>query len=94
MAALRGECSVACKSDRRSCWHTDGKILRRFQSGKFLIENRHGFVKAVLPFEIIFTSAEEQQYGDYNLGADALELDAMYERQRLRATFKKFTDLS
>ena len=89
MAALKGDCGVACKSDRRSCWHVHAKILRRFQSGKFLLENRHGYVRAAIPADIIFSNDEEREYSDYNLKADALELSAMYERELLRAKMKE-----
>ena len=27
------------------------KILKRFRSGKFLIENRHGYIRAAIPVE-------------------------------------------
>lgn len=51
MASLKGQCSVACKGDTRSCWHMDCKITKRFTSGKFLIENRRGFIRAAAPAE-------------------------------------------
>ena len=86
MASLKGQCSVACKGDKRSCWHTDCTILRRFTSGKFLIENRHGYVRAALPIELFFSISEENMYSQYNLTADELELDAAAERETMRQT--------
>ena len=88
MAALKSDCGVACKSDKRSCWHQDCTIVKRFTSGKFIIENKHGFIRAAVPADLYFTAAEEKLYRDYNLEADELELEAMYERLMLQARIK------
>ena len=90
MASLRGDCSVACKTDKRSCWHSECKILRRFQSGKFLIENRHGFVRAAVPFEMHFSTAETSKYIDYEVILDDIELGAKLERELLKARYKRY----
>ena len=86
MVALKGQCSVACKGDKRSCWHMDCKILRRFTSGKFLIENRHNYVRAAGPADLLFSISEERAYSQYNLTADELELEAATDRETLRQT--------
>ena len=56
MAALRSDCGVACKIDKRSCWHQDCKIVRRFTSGKFIIENNHGYIRAAVHADLYFTT--------------------------------------
>jgi len=86
MVALKGQCSVSCKGDKRSCWHLDCKILRRFTSGKFLIENRHDYVRAAVPADLVFSISEERDYGQYNLTADELDLEAEVDRERMRQT--------
>ena len=88
MAALRSDCGVACRSDSKSCWHHDCKIVKRFTSGKFMIENKHGFIRAAVPADLYFTTDEEKLYRDYNLEADELELEAMNERLMLQARIK------
>ena len=84
MASLKGQCSTACKGDKRSCWHTDCKILRRFKSGKFLIENRYHYVRAAVPAELLFAISEEREYSPYDLTADELELEAETDREYVR----------
>ncbi len=84
MASLKGQCSVTCKGDKRACWHTDCTILRRFKSGKFLIENRHGYVRAAVPSDMFFSVSEEREYSEYNLRADELELEADADREKMR----------
>ena len=86
MASLKGQCSMACKGDKRSCWHMDCKILRRFKSGKFLIENRHNYVRAAFPADLLFSISEEREYGQHNLTADSLDLEAEVAREALRQT--------
>jgi len=86
MVALKGQCSVSCKGDKRSCWHMDCKILRRFTSGKFLIENRHNYVRAAVPADLLFSISEERDYSQHNLTADALDLEAEVAREALRQT--------
>ena len=86
MASLKGQCSMACKGDKRSCWHMDCKILKRFRSGKFLIENRHGYIRAAIPVELFFSISEENQYSQYNLTADELDLEAEMDREAIRQT--------
>ena len=86
MVTLKGQCSVSCKGDKRSCWHLDSKILRRFKSGKFLIENRHNYVRAAVPADLVFSISEERDYGQYNLTADELDLEAEIDRERMRQT--------
>ena len=86
MASLKGQCSIACSGDKRSCWHVDCTILRRFRSGKFLIENRHGYVRAAVPVELFFSNSEEVAYSQYNLTANELDLEAESEREELRQT--------
>lgn len=72
MASLHGTCSLACK-DKRGCWHSNCKIIRIFTSGKFLIENRAGYIRAVVPANLEFTDEEREKYKDYDL--DATEED-------------------
>ena len=86
MASLKGQCSVACKNNKQSCWHMDCKILRRFRSGKFLIENRYNYVRAAAPADLFFSISEERDYSQYDLTADELELDAATDRETLRQT--------
>ena len=86
MVALKGQCSVSCKGDKRSCWHLDCKILRRFKSGKFLIENRYNYVRAAVPAALFFSISEESTYNQYNLTADELDLEAEVDRERMRQT--------
>jgi len=86
MASLKGQCSIACKGDKRSCWHMDCKILRRFSSGQFLIENTHGYARAAVPAALFFSISEESTYNQYNLTADELDLEAEVDRERMRQT--------
>ena len=87
MASIMGKCTAAC-GDGRSCWHKECLIIKRFTSGKFLLENKTGYVTASVPKNINFTDYEAIKYGDYNLYADELELDAMLERQIIQNKFK------
>jgi len=64
----------------------DCKILRRFTSGKFLIENRHNYVRAAVPADLLFSISEERDYSQHNLTADALDLEAEVAREALRQT--------
>ena len=86
MASLKGQCSVACKGDKRSCWHSDCTILKRFQSGKFLIENRNGYIRAAVPAELLFSISEERDYAQYDLKADELDLEAEAARSAIRSS--------
>ena len=86
MVALKGQCSVSCKGDKRSCWHLDCKILRRFKSGKFLIENRYNYVRAAVPADLLFSISEERDYSQYNVTVDELELEAETDRENIRQT--------
>ena len=63
MASLYGNCTLACK-DKRSCWHVECKILRVFTSGKFLVENRAGYVIAAVPANLEFTETEQEKFKD------------------------------
>jgi len=76
MASLKGQCALICTGNQRACWHQDCKILRRFTSGKFLIENKNGKVQAAVPYDLIFSNAEKNIYKQYNLEADAWVLEA------------------
>ena len=87
MALVNGKCTAACV-DGRSCWHKECEIVKRFTSGKFLLENKAGYVRAAIPKDIRFTDYEANKYSDYNLFADELELDAMLERQIIQNKFK------
>lgn len=64
----------------------DCMILRRFKSGKFLIENRHGYVRAAVPAALFFSISEEREYSQYDLTATELDLDAETEREAMRQT--------
>ena len=86
MASLKGQCSASCKSEKRSCWHKECKILKRFKSGKFLIENNHNYVTAAVPADLLFSISEERAYSQYDLTADELELEAATDRETLRQT--------
>ena len=76
MASLKGQCELVCQGNQGTCWHQDCNILRRFASGKFLIENKNGHVRAVVPYDLIFSNAEKNIYKQYNLEADAWILEA------------------
>ena len=73
MASLSGKCSLACR-DTRACWHTNCKIIRVFTSGKFLIKNRAGYVRAAVPADLELTEEERVQYEEYNLYATEEDL--------------------
>jgi len=45
--------SCACALEPRGCWHGTGTtVLRVFQDGGLLLENRHGFVRVAHPDEV------------------------------------------
>lgn len=88
MAALKGQCSPACHTDKRSCWHSESKILKRFRTGKFLIENRLGYVRGASPGELKFNDDEAHTYKDYDLEATEEDLEAEFDRQVLRAKYQ------
>jgi len=73
MASLIGNCTPACK-DKRTCWHLECKVIRIFLSGKFLVENKQGYVIAVPPAHLEFTDEEREQYKDHDLYATEYEL--------------------
>jgi len=66
----------------------DCTIVRRFTTGRFLIENKHGYVRAASPIEMYFSVDEAKLYDKYNLNADDLELNAELERKFLRDKYK------
>ena len=70
MVSLKGICTATCTGDKRSCWHKECKIVRRFTSGKFLIENANGYVRAAVPADLVFSTSEENKYNKYNLKVD------------------------
>ena len=88
MAVIKGNCTINCKSDSRGCWHgSNGQecsVRRIFTSGKFLIENRAGYVRAAAPAELIFTEEEKIKYKDRDLEATNLDIEAEMERNILR----------
>ena len=86
MVSLKGICTVTCKGDKRTCWHMDCIILKRFTSGKFLIENANGYVRAAVPTDLVFSISEENKYNKYNLKVDDIELGAEAEREQIRQT--------
>jgi hypothetical protein len=73
MASLNGICTQACK-DKRVCWHVECKVIRVFTSGKFLVENRAGYVIAAVPAHLEFTEAEQENFKDYDLYATEEDL--------------------
>ena len=73
MASLMGNCTLACK-DNRSCWHLECKVIRIFLSGKFLVENKQGYVIAVPPANLEFTDTEREQYKSHDLYANEYDL--------------------
>ncbi len=99
MASLKGMCTVTCKGDKRSCWHKDCKILRQFTSGRFLIENIHGYVRAVGSIDLTFSISEDNKYDTRSSiidEIDEIELGAIAEREKIRQTMannlKSFTN--
>ena len=45
--------SCACAPESRGCWHGIGTtVLRVFEDGGLLLENRHGFVRVAQPDEV------------------------------------------
>jgi len=45
--------SCSCALEPRGCWHGTGTtVLRVFQDGGLLLENRHGFVRVAHPDEV------------------------------------------
>ena len=73
MVTWAGICSRACK-DKRVCWHTECKVVRVFANGKFLIENKGGYVIASAPINLDFTEAEQEKFKDYDLYATEEDL--------------------
>lgn len=63
MARLKGSCVAACRHTKRDCWHDESVIIRRFVSGKFLIENPKGHVRAAAIENLIFTDNESHIFG-------------------------------
>jgi hypothetical protein len=96
MASLKGICTISCTGDKRTCWHKECQILRRFTSGKFLIENIHGYVRAVSSSDLVFSISEESKYNTPNSMIDDVELGAVAERAKIRQTMannlKAFTN--
>tara|TARA_R110002110_G_scaffold154921_1_gene348966 strand:+ start:57 stop:344 length:288 start_codon:yes stop_codon:yes gene_type:complete len=84
MASLKGICTATCTGDKRSCWHKECKIVRRFTSGKFLIENIHGYVRAVESIDLLLSISEESKYGKCDLKVDNITLGAEAEREQIR----------
>lgn len=60
MAFLRGNCTPACFQDRNSaCWHKDTTINKQLLSGKWVLENKKGYIRLADEDMIIFSSEEE-----------------------------------
>mgnify|MGYP004453910783 CR=1 FL=1 len=84
MAKVKGDCSVACKKDKRVCWHDSCTIIKMLMTGKFLISNDQGFVRGATPAQLILSNEESRIYKEYDLEADQLALDAKAEKDILR----------
>ena len=84
MAKVNGDCSAACKKDKRSCWHDSCTIVKMLMTGKFLIANDYGFVRGATPAQLTLTNEESRRYKEYDLEADQIDLDAQGERAILR----------
>ena len=49
-------------------------IIHLFTSGKFLVENRAGYVIAAVPANLEFTETEQEKFKDYDLYATEEDL--------------------
>ena len=71
MGHLKGNCKDSCLSDRRNCYHNiTCKVLKQFTSGKWLIENPSGYVRAVESYEMVFNDGEYHQFHNPNAVTD------------------------
>jgi hypothetical protein len=67
MAHERGPCREICTRDKKSCFHRiTCAVVRQFKNGRWLIENRYGFVNAVDERNLIFEQGEYQKHNDPN----------------------------
>ena len=60
MSFLRGECTPICSRDGgSSCWHKNTIIRRQLLTGKWMLENKKGYIRLADEHMIIF---DEEEY--------------------------------
>tara|TARA_R110002020_G_scaffold317447_1_gene533049 strand:- start:247 stop:543 length:297 start_codon:yes stop_codon:yes gene_type:complete len=89
MAKVKGTCSATCKRDFKACWHKKCEIVKVLVTGKFLVINNSGFIRAAVPADLDFSESELEKYQEYDLTSDQLGLDAQGEREILRWKLKE-----
>ena len=68
LAFLRGVCTPACFRDGgASCWHKNTIIRRQLLTGKWMLENKKGYIRLADEHMIIFDEEEYIKHKNSNL---------------------------
>ena len=68
MASLRGNCIAAClQNNGSSCWHKDTIIRKQLTNGKWMLENKKGYIRLADEDMIIFDGGEYLKHKHTNL---------------------------
>ena len=68
MSFLRGDCTPACSRDGgSSCWHKNTIIRRQLLTGKWMLENKKGYIRLADEHMIIFDEEEYIKHKNSNL---------------------------
>jgi len=69
MAFLRGGCEISCTNNNgESCWHKETVIRKQLLSGKWMLENKRGYIRLADEDMIIFEDGEYIKHKNINIG--------------------------
>jgi len=77
---LRGDCTPACSRDGgSSCWHKNTIIRRQLLSGKWMLENKKGYIRLADEDMIVFDTEEYLNHKNPNVNNndDTINKDAI-----------------
>ena len=82
MASLRGNCIAACSQNNgSSCWHKDTIIRKQLTNGKWMLENKKGYIRLADEDMIIFDGGEylKHKHTNLNNGNHMMDNEAILE---------------
>ena len=80
MTFLLGDCTSACSRDGgASCWHKNTIIRRQLLSGKWMLENKKGYIRLADEDMIVFDTEEYLNHKNPNVNNndDTINKDAI-----------------
>jgi len=75
LAFLRGDCTPSCLRDSGSCWHKNIIIRRQLSNGKWMLENRGGYIRLADANMIVFD--EEEYINHKNPNSNTINKEAI-----------------